>query len=120
MLDDQFIELIQPGHMLQLELKAFVAHADSQSRLASVSRIHFLGLPSDALMSGIELCRARMVGKAKGKPNIDTFFHMMEGHALEITDCIKRATHKQVLHMNNLLALYHLNSDLIFPTHNSQ
>jgi hypothetical protein len=34
--------LIQPCHMLQLELKGFVAHADPHSRLASVSRIHFL------------------------------------------------------------------------------
>jgi hypothetical protein len=76
--------------------------------------------PSEVLMSGIWLCRARMVAKAKGKPNIDAFFQMMAGYAREIPDCIKRANDKQVLHMNNLLALYHLNSDLIFPTHNSQ
>jgi hypothetical protein len=106
--------------MLQLYLNAFLAHADPQSSLASVPRIDFLGLPLDAPMSGIELCRARRVVKATKKPNIDIFFQMIEGYALEILDCIKRATDKQVLHMNNLLALYHLNSNLIFPTHNRQ
>jgi hypothetical protein len=120
LLDDQFIELIQPGHMLQLELKAFVAFAGPQSRLASVSRIHFWGLLSDESKSGIELWRARRVVKATGKPDIDIFFQMMQEYALEIPDCIKRAIDKQVLHKTNILALYHLNSDLIFPTHNFQ
>jgi hypothetical protein len=96
LLDYQFIELVQACHILQIELKAFVVHADPQSRLASVSRIHFLKQPSEVLMSGIWLCRARMVAKARGKPDIGTFFQMMAGYALEIRDCIKRANDKQL------------------------
>jgi lantibiotic modifying enzyme len=60
------------------------------------------------------------VAKATGKPDIDIFFRMMEEYALEIPDCITRAIDKQVLHMNNLLGLYDLNIDLVFPIHNPQ
>jgi hypothetical protein len=106
--------------MLQRELNAFVACADPHSRLASVSRIQFLGLPSDESKSRTELYRAGRVVNATGKPDIDIFFQRMQEYALEIPDCIERGTDKQVLHMNNLLALYNLNSDLIFPTHDPQ
>jgi hypothetical protein len=106
--------------MLRLELKAFVAHADPQWRLALMSRIDFFGRPSGESTFWIELCRARKVVKATKKSNVETFFQAIKGHALEILGCIKRATNKQVLHMNYLLALDHLNSDLIVRTPNPQ